>query len=212
MRALDASCLLLLGAFLAGAEPITYQISGIGSAGIYTDGLSSSTSGFSNAPFSFTLNGNTSNLTTFDTLNIIPLAPSTIAIGSASGTVTDSLGLAAKPSPSSGIDGQIWLYSFGVGNEIVGLFGSDPSFLSYHLLGPLSPVSVSATLNPEQHEEALFINTTFGTLIFSDVSDVTFSASTEPATAPEPATFGLIGVAIVGLGFFARPRSREAAL
>jgi hypothetical protein len=70
-----------------------------------------------------------------------------------------------------------------------------PSFSTFGLVTSIGPLNVSPTLNPNDREDGNLVTTTFGTLIFSKVSDVTFSATLD---APEPSSAGLMGLALIG--------------
>jgi hypothetical protein len=194
------AALFLLGS-VAGAVPINYTILGTGSGYIYSaDPLAPGavlTGTFTAEPFSLDFLSDTSDVKQLNGFPGVyenyPMTQAEMTLGALASPLT--------PSASPGLfdDGRrLLLFSYAPLNATMEL--DNPIFDSYNLTTAIGPISVSVVLNPElRGPSAQDIDTNFGTVLFSDVSNVTFSA--ELAT-PEPASLTMIGLGFVGLWLF----------
>lgn len=194
--------LLLAVVSSAIAAPITYTVSGTGSG----QGLQGYPATFENLPFSFVLNADTSNIHPFlvpDGSPYVANDSGTFTLGDTTGTISANfMGVLSSQSGMVDIYNDQAAPSVSV-NQLFVLSSSDPTFVAYDLTTDIGPVAVSTILNPNNRPTAGIVNSSLGELLFTSVSDVTFSA--ELAT-PEPGGLALVGMGLLGLVLLSRKR------
>jgi len=189
----------LFAAGLAGAATITYTFQGVATG---TAGLTA----FTNEPFTISLTTGTSDITT----------PS---------CCSEDL------STPGGIDGTVYIDTIGTADladtqavfvnpeeETIGIWHYDePDWLdivtsdalTYNLqtaIGPITPSAAFGNVQMGGH----YLQSYLGNLVFSSVSDVTFSATiatpsiTSDDAAPEPSTLILLSIGLAALALRAR--------
>jgi hypothetical protein len=184
---------LLLGCCIqAVAGPITYTISGTATGSVRPDFFSSDETPFTNQTFTFTLLSDTGLVSGFPTPDptvffsgLVDAAG--VSVGALSGTMTSVTGLLRG-------DDTLSFFNQNPVNTILALSGSALS--SYNLTTDFGPVDVGGAINPNSRIEGLNINTTFGDLVFSSVSDITFTAVTA-TPEPKPALLFVLGALLL---------------
>jgi hypothetical protein len=196
--------LTLFSAGWAGAATITYTFSGdaTGTAG-YTS--------FSNEPFTISLTTDTSDIGSVTCCSSDLSTPASIAStvtiqGVGTGCFIDTDSVFVNPSEETI---GIWHY-----NEPDWLDIVTSAALTYNLQTSIGPITPSAVFGNVQMKGG-YMQSSLGSLAFSSVSDVTFSAAVAnpqgtPGAdpAPEPSTLALMGTGFVALAW--RMRKRRA--
>lgn len=200
---------LLAGAQTARADGITYTFQGTASGSL-------GATQFANAPFTITVDAQTSQIallppqpciptpcTTFD----VPATMATFLVAGFTGNITSPVGL---------FDNQTFT-GLGLSRIVGGVIGADlldigsPAFATYQLnsnLGPLGPFFTSPVSLVQFNCSFGCVTTSLGgNLTFDTVQNVTFTATTT-ATTPEPSSLLLLGV---GLGIVGAVRRKRLA-
>lgn len=219
MRSMTFCCLLLTGAALALADPVTYTIAGLATGQYVNPDSTPATVGgqstFANAPFTITLTSDTALIVkgpwpAVGDMGSVPSGfdPNAYAsVGALSGQLEYGYGLVANAQDIFGFGaaGDIRLYEGGFGENPVMDLGS-ASFATYDLSTSLGPITADRTLVDRQENDVRlpslyqFVNTGTETLGFTltSISDATFTATVTTAT-PEPATWLLSALPVAAL-------------
>jgi hypothetical protein len=164
----------------AEASPAIYTLSGIGFCEL-------GTSYSQNASFTITSTADTSDIVQGsdqgDNYFAVTNSTATVSVsGLGTAMITDSTITVANQDGSAGI-GDLSV-------DLPILYDANQAFVSYDLSTSLEPITGTAILNSED-----YCNTTVGIFALGSISSVTFQAD----VVPEPSTFALLGIALVGL-------------
>jgi hypothetical protein len=204
MRRLFILAFLIIPSFsFLRASEIDYTITGEMSGAFFPTCSECSSISFSDVDFTFDFTGDTAGV--FDISPTIlgnPVLSSSFTIGAFTGAFTDSLEMFAKDS-EAGFSDLATTDGLSIGN---------PALLGYGLATDIGPVSnTSAGTNTETSPGTQVFNTTLGELEETKVSELTFTATVETASTPEPAYTGLIGIFAIAAAVLYRRRARITA-
>jgi len=190
-----AALLVLFAPATALATPITYTITGDFTGTLA--GSSSSTS-FTNSPFTWVETGDTSGLTTVDGFPAVQVSGN-IDLPAIGAVTAPTVPLYMAINQSAGVGG------FVDASDTEGLTVTDGNFSSYNLVGSLGPDNVAF------YDSGAFA-TGLGEFDITSASNLVFTASLGAGSSvPEPGTTGLLGSGLVAL-FAARYLRRRNAL
>jgi hypothetical protein len=181
------------------ASEIDYTITGEISGAFIPSCSGCLPTNFTNLDFTFDFTGDTAGV--FDispTTRGNPVLSSTFTIGSETGTFTDGLEMFAKGSEAGFYD-LVTTDGLAIGN---------PALLAYGLATAIGPVS-NTTIGTSPGTQVF--NTSLGELEETKVSQLTFAATVETASTPEPAYTGLIGIFAIAAAVLYRRRNRVTA-
>jgi hypothetical protein len=200
MRRLFILALLIIPSFsLLRASEIDYTITGEMSGAFVPTCLGCLPTTFTNLDFTFDFTGDTAGV--FDISTTIlgnPVLSSDFTIGAFTGTFTDSLEMFAKDSAAG-------FYDLATTD---GLSIGNPALLGYGLATAIGPVS-NTTIGTSPGTQVF--NTSLGELEETKVTQLTFAATVETASTPEPAYTGLIGIFAIAAAVLYRRRARATA-
>jgi len=197
---LAALVLALLHPALAQAGPITYTLTGDFSG---TLAGSSSTTTFTNSPFTWTEQGDTTSLTTtLDGFPAVQLSTGTIQLPAIGATTSPTMTMYLAIAQAFSAGGFVNLA------DNAGLSILDSNFFTYNPTLALGPDNVA-------FNSWLAFTTGLGTLDFTGGSNLVFTADLGSSggggnNVPEPASLGLLLISVAGTFGFSFYRFKRA--